>query len=174
MKNQRKGHWKQWNLGNQRLHSFSPPPVFLCTKRSSARVKGEPENARRQHFEQLQITFLFRDLPLETVSPQQRAPAVMAADLRDCCLFWGSSHWDEAASPQCPVWRGAEPFPGLVLSLLKLHKQIILHLESQSLDEFSIYFLRPNPPLFTISSPWESRPAPFFCLSLAASTPISR
>lgn len=51
----------------------------------------------------------------------------------------------------------------LVLSLFKLHEQIIIHLESQSLDKFSKCFLHPNPPLFTRSSPWESGPAPFLC-----------
>lgn len=52
----------------------------------------------------------------------------------------------------------------LVLSLFNLHEQIIFHLQSQSLDEFSKCFLHPNPPLFVSLSPQESGPAPFLCL----------
>lgn len=58
MKSQRNGHRSYRNPGNLITHSF-PHPIYCVSvhKRSSARVKGEPENARRQHFKQLQITF---------------------------------------------------------------------------------------------------------------------
>lgn len=162
MKSQRNGHWKQWNLGNQLIHSFFPPPVFLCTK---GQVPGWKENQKMSE---------------DSIFNSYKSPSLSGTCLWRQCLpsskhpqWWQlildsdascEAHHTEMKQYLLSTQSGEvlSPFPAA--GLFNLHEQIILHLESQSLDKFSKCFLHPNPVLFTSSSPWESGPAPFLCL----------
>lgn len=75
-------------------------------------MKGDPENAGRQRSKQLQITFPFRDLPLETVPPQQQAPAT-SSDGSCSYISDSTASWEDPGGVPIPPTRARAPLTWL-------------------------------------------------------------